>query len=229
MRRLTAIVLVLVASAHVARAQQTVFGVQRDVAQPIPQMGGRPMQPGAELPPGTARLRGHVFAADTGQPLRKAQVRLVQQPDGPVWIVTEQGGGRYRYSAKDGSIVPPVIEVEARSIAQAAYAGDAKIAAVKYIPADEAPVDLRRDVNAWQASFTDGTRIYIDDSTGEVLALRTKYWRFYDFLYGLHVMDPKGHENAHNPFIALFAAITLVGASLGSVLLFRRRKARVKT
>ena len=28
-------------------------------------------------PPGTATLRGHVFAADTGQPLRKAQVRII--------------------------------------------------------------------------------------------------------------------------------------------------------
>jgi uncharacterized iron-regulated membrane protein len=155
-------------------------------------------------------------------------MELVQQPDGPVWIVTEQGGARYRYSAKSGSIVPPVIEVEARSIAQAVYAGDAKLTAVKYIPGDEAPVDLRQEANSWQATFTDGTRIYIDDSTGEVLALRTRYWRFYDFLYGLHVMDPKGHENAHNPFIVLFAAITLVGATLGSALLFRRRKARVK-
>src|SRR4051812_45258933 len=50
--------------------------------------------------------------------------RLVMQPDGPVWIVTEQGGGSYRYSAKDGTIVPPVIETEARQIAQAAYSGE---------------------------------------------------------------------------------------------------------
>jgi len=27
--------------------------------------------------PGTATIRGHVFAADTGEPLRKAQVRIV--------------------------------------------------------------------------------------------------------------------------------------------------------
>ena len=45
-----------------------------------PMTGGRPQPPNvADLPPGTATLRGHVFAADTGQALRKAQVRLVQQ------------------------------------------------------------------------------------------------------------------------------------------------------
>ena len=81
-------------------------------------------------------------------------------------------------------------------------------------------------MNAWQAHFSDGTNLYINDSTGEVLALRTRWWRVYDFLYGLHIMDPRTHENAHNPFVALFGALALAGAALGSILLFRRRKAR---
>jgi hypothetical protein len=38
-----------------------------------------PPQPQSQTPapPGTSTLRGHVFAADTGQPLRKAQVRIM--------------------------------------------------------------------------------------------------------------------------------------------------------
>src|SRR5215831_4942751 len=34
--------------------------------------------PQSELPKATATIRGHVSASDTSQPLRKAQVRLVQ-------------------------------------------------------------------------------------------------------------------------------------------------------
>lgn len=166
-----------------------------------------------------------VFPKLTG---RIESARLVPQPDGPVWIVTEQGGGQYRYSAKDGTIVPPVIETEARQIAQMAYAGEARLEAAAFIPGDEAPLDLRRNVNSWQVRFADGTQVYIDDATGEVLALRTHWWRLYDFMYGLHVMDPATHENAHNPFTVAFAVLVLIGAALGSVLLFRRRKARVK-
>jgi hypothetical protein len=46
----------------------------RPVPAPAPQM---PAGSNANMPPpGTATLRGHVFAADTGQPLRKAQVRI---------------------------------------------------------------------------------------------------------------------------------------------------------
>ena len=95
-------------------------------------------------------------------------------------------------------------------------------------PAGEAPVEARSPGAAWQARFADGTHIYIDDATGEVLALRTGGWRFYDTMYGLHVMDPQTHEDAHNPFAVLFAALAVIGASLGCILLFRRRKARIR-
>ena len=61
-----------------------------------------------------------------------------------------------------------------------------------------------------------------------MLALRTGGWRLYDFLYGLHVMDPQTHEDAHNPFAIVFAALSVIGALLGCTLLFRRRKARVR-
>ena len=60
--------------------------------------------PGAAAPPrdnpnagkGTATLRGHVVAADTGQPLRKAQVRIISSVLGPA-------GPQNRATATDGS------------------------------------------------------------------------------------------------------------------------------
>ena len=69
-------------------------------------------------------------------------VRLVAQPDGPAWVVTEAEGGEYRYSARDGTLIPPVIEGEARRIADAVYAGDAALEKVAYFPADIAPRDI---------------------------------------------------------------------------------------
>ena len=165
-----------------------------------------------------------MFPPAIGEPIHEA--RLVAQPDGPAWIVTAADGGRGRYSARFGTATPPVVEDEARRIAEAAYAGDARIAGVTYLPRGEAPTDARATAAVWQARFADGTRVYIDDATGEVLSLRTGQWRVYDFLYGLHVMDPRAHEDAHNPFAIAFAALAMLGALLGCVLLFRRRKAR---
>jgi uncharacterized iron-regulated membrane protein len=154
--------------------------------------------------------------------------RLVAQPSGPVWIVTEKSGGDYRYSARDGTLVPPVIKDEARTIARAAYLGSAKLESVTYLPADIAPLELRRDRDSWQAHFADGSNLYIDDATGEVLALRTPGWRLYDVMWGLHIMDLQTREDTSHPILIVFAALGAIGSALGCTLLFRRRKARLR-
>jgi len=156
------------------------------------------------------------------------EVKLVAQPDGPAWVVTEPNGGEYRYSARDGSLIPPVIEEEARRIAAAAYAGDARLEEVKYFPADLSPKDFRQPIASWRARYSDGTNLYIHAATGEVLAVRTDLWRAYDFMWGLHIMDLETREDSHHPIIMIFAILSVIGATLGCVLMFRRRKARVK-
>src|SRR5262245_1962079 len=97
-RRIAAIpAIVLCALTVVPAVAQVVYVTQSPGApQGVPQMPPGPMpgvpqmpMPGgrgqasaaADLPPGTATLRGHVYAADNGEPLRKAQVRLMQQMD----------------------------------------------------------------------------------------------------------------------------------------------------
>ena len=65
--------------------------------------------------PGTAVLRGHVFAADTGQPLRKAQVRIVAGEirenrlattnESGLYEFKEVRAGRYTISASKGTYV----------------------------------------------------------------------------------------------------------------------------
>lgn len=151
---------------------------------------------------------------------------LTMQADGPVWIVTEPGGGRYRYSARDGSLVPPVIASEAQRIAAAAWAGDAALEGVTYFPADAAPDDLRSPINSWQAHFADGTNLYIRADTGEIIATRTGWWRIYDTMWGLHIMDLQTRENTSHPILILFAALAVLSALLGCTLMFRRRRAR---
>jgi hypothetical protein len=190
------------------------------VARPIEEVRGTQLraEPAMVDP---AKVR---FPANIGEPVMEA--RLVAQPDGPQWIVTTHSGTRLRYSAEFGTATPPVVKDEARRIAEATYAGDGKFAGTTYFPPGEAPVDARAEGAVWQVRFDDGTRIYIDDATGEVLALRTDQWRLYDFMWGLHIMDPQAREDTHNPFVIGFSAVAVLGALLGCILLFRRRKAR---
>ena len=192
------------------------------VARPIEEVRGTRLRTEASaIDPAGIR-----FPTNIGEPIREA--RLVSQPDGAAWIITAADGGRWRYSAKFGTATPPVVEDEARRIAQAAYAGEGKLVGLTYFPVSEAPLDARAEAAAWQVRYDDGTRVYIDDATGEVLALRTDQWRLYDFMWGLHIMDPQTHEDTHNPFVIGFAVLAIIGATLGCILLFRRRKARVR-
>jgi uncharacterized iron-regulated membrane protein len=192
------------------------------VARPIEEVRGEQLRaPPAAVDPAKVRV-----PASIGEPVR--EMRLVAQADGPQWIVTTASGTRLRYSAEYGTATPPVVKDEARRIAEGAYAGTAKFGGVTYFPPGEAPVDARAEGAVWQARFADGARVYVDDATGEVLALRTDQWRLYDFMWGLHIMDPQAREDTHNPFVIVFAALAVIGAALGCVLLFRRRKRRAR-
>ena len=59
--------------------------------------------------------------------------------------------------------------------------------------------------------------------------MRTGWWRFYDFMWGLHIMDPAGREDTHNPWVVTFALVSLATVILALILLpmtIRRRKER---
>lgn len=193
------------------------------VARPIEEVRGDHLR----APHGTIDPAPIRFPADMGEPIHEA--RLVLQPDGPVWLITAADGRRWRYSATHGTAIPPVVEEEARRIAQRTFRGNAPLEAVAYLAPGSAPRESGTSGAAWQARFADGTAIYIDDATGEVLSLRTGQWRLYDVMWGLHIMDLQTRENTSHPILILFAALSAIGALIGCVLLFRRRKARVKT
>jgi len=155
-------------------------------------------------------------------------MQLVAQADGPVWIVETEAGGRYRYAARSGDLIPPVIRDEALAIAAATLHHPAGQPRLTFYDAGAAPGDFRGGGPAWQVEYADGTRLYIDNATGEVRAVRTGWWRFYDFMWGLHIMDLQTREDSSHPVLIGFAGLAALGSLLGCALLFRRRKARVK-
>lgn len=192
------------------------------VARPIEQVRGDDLRTSPQPIDTTALIFPNI-----GEPIREAH--LVQQVDGPAWIVTGTKGHSWRYSALDGSPIPPLIREDATRIAIASYAGKGTLSGVSYLSAEDAPMELRGNRAAWQARFSDGTNLYIDDGTGEVIALRTEGWRLYDVMWGLHIMDLQTREDSSHPVLIVFAALSAIGAMFGCILLFRRRKARMKT
>jgi hypothetical protein len=184
----------------VARPIEEVRGLQLKAKPPALVLNSRPVFP--KLP------------ADHGAPL---SVRLEQQWHGPVWIATFAHGHEMRMG--DGQWLPAITEHQARDIALRWYEPDSTILSVTHTPADAPPLDLRTERPAWGITFADGSRVYVDADTGSLLAIRSRQWRVFDWMWGLHIMDLESREDSSHPLLILFAALAAVGALLGLILL----------
>lgn len=113
-------------------------------------------------------------------------------------------------------------------LAASYYTGDSNQASVLQFAADNAPLDLRKSRPSWQVNYGDGTRLYIDTDTGSLLALRTEQWRWYDIMWGLHIMDLQTREDSHHPVLILFAALTLFALLLAFWMQIARQRRQRK-
>ena len=77
---------------------------------------------------------------------------------------------------------------------------------------------------AWQVQFgdPDATRLYIDASNGALLAARSDTWRFFDFIWGLHIMDWNERHRINSWWLLLFGIGGTIISVSGFVLLANR-------
>lgn len=164
--------------------------------------------------------------ADTDAQLK--DMRLTMQDGRPVAILTTLDGITTRVDYETGEAIAPLDAAAARTLVEQRIEGGDKVDKVTFFPADRVPFDFRRPSPVWQVALEDGTNIYVGRDSGEIEAVRTRWWRWFDFAWGLHIMDISEREDTSHPILILFAALGLTGAVIGCVLMFRRRKARVK-
>lgn len=144
---------------------------------------------------------------------------LEQRAGGPRWVVKLPEGKTRLGDPRTGLLLPPLSANDARREVEARYAGKASVKSVSRTEADKPPLEFRRPVAAWQVTMSDGVHFYVDASSGQIVATRTDWWRFYDFMWGLHIMDPVTREDTHNPFVILFGIVALAMSVLGTILL----------
>jgi len=155
-------------------------------------------------------------------------MRAAMQNGRPVWFAAHPNGRIERFAADGtGEPLPAIDEAYVRALAAERIVGGDTPTAVEQFPAEEAPFDFRRPVPSWRVTLEDGAHIYIDAQTGEIAAVRTRFWRVFDFMWGLHIMDLQEREDTSHPVLILFAALGVFGSMLGCVLMFRRRKTKL--
>lgn len=196
------------------------------VARPIEEVRGdhlrRDVAPAA-LPAGAGiAIR---LPDDPARPVVSAATRV---EDGRVITRLTYADKRVERFDESGRKLAPFSDVEARLLVAKRIAGGDRVIDVRLTDADDPPLDFRQPIAAWRVTLADGTHVYVGRESGEIAAVRTRWWRVFDVMWGLHIMDLQTRENTHHPILILFAVLALVASLLGTTLLFRRRRAPAK-
>lgn len=191
------------------------------VARPIDEVRGthlraEPAALAVEAEPVLPKLDGRTVA----------RLELAPRIDRTVWIVRFADGDARAADPATGALLPRIDASIARAIADAALVAPGEVTAVRAFAANAAPIDLRRERPSWQVVYAEGLYVYVDALTGELLAVRSAQWRWFDLMWGLHIMDVQTREDTSHPLLIGFAALAFIGSVFGTVLLFRRRGQR---
>lgn len=191
------------------------------VSRPIEEVRGDHLR--ASTKPVPLVLPGSALAAPEAE---LKEMRVVMQGGRAVAILTTLAGETRRVDFATGAALRALGAAEARALVAERIIGGDKAERVTLFPADKTPFDFRRALAVWQVQLADGTNVYVGRDTGEIEAVRTRWWRAFDFAWGLHIMDLSEREDTSHPVLIAFAALSLTGALIGCVLMFRRRRAR---
>ena len=197
------------------------------VARPIEEVRGTHLridQPAAPLGSLDPALGFSALAQDTERPV-EISFRMDWQ-NRTVMTAQYADGSIKRFDTVTGIRLPPVSSRQAKAIVARSIAGGEAVTQIRAFPAASAPFDFRRPEPVWQVELTDGTHVYVNRDTGDIAAVRTRWWRIFDFMWGLHIMDLETREDTHHPILISFATLGFIMSVLGCVLMFRRRRAR---
>ncbi len=124
----------------------------------------------------------------------------------PVALVTRDRGRPVLFDLRSAKPLSPIPAATARAIAANDYDGPGKVTDIVAVTRNSP--EYRGALPAWEVRLASDDRlsIYVAADTGQVTARRSSLWRTYDWLWGLHILDLKDHENFNSAL--LIAAVT---------------------
>ena len=142
--------------------------------------------------------------------------------DRPVALIGHAEGRPQLFDLATGRRISPLSMNAAARIAEADHAGDLRAARVVRVTGNSP--EYRGALPAWRVEFDDGASrsLYVAADTGSVTARRSTLWRVYDFLWGLHIMDWRGHEDFNSPLLIAATALALVVIVTGIIMMPNR-------
>jgi uncharacterized iron-regulated membrane protein len=188
-------------------------------------------QPAQPVPFGVA-ADGLLRLGSAGVTGDKVELRTLL--DRPVALVTEGEARPRLFDLTTGRQISPIPGTMAVVIAERDHVGDLRARRIERVT--EESTEYRGALPAWRIDFDDGANraLYVAADTGAVTARRSTLWRTFDFLWSLHIMDFKNHEDFNTPLLIVATALALVVIVTGIVMFparlgynkWRRRRRR---
>jgi len=171
-------------------------------------------------------------AAANPQPGQKIEIRAMVGRT--VALVSADEARPRLYDLATGRQLSPIPAALAISIAERDHVGGSRAAGAQLVT--EASPEYRGALPAWRVDFQEDNAVslYVAQDSGAVSARRSTLWRVYDFLWSLHIMDFKNHEDFNTPLLIVATALGLVMMVTGIILFpsrlgynaWRRRRRR---
>jgi len=143
-------------------------------------------------------------------------------------VEVRQGKQVLLADAASGAALAPLGRAQVEALARAAYLGEGELRAIDWLTTSPREVG-GRPAPLWAVHFDDmvATTLYYSPYTGELVTRRHALWRWFDFVWMLHIMDYEEREDVNNGLLRTSAianaAMALSGVWL-LVLWLRKRK-----
>jgi uncharacterized iron-regulated membrane protein len=147
-------------------------------------------------------------------------LRLRALPDGRQVYEIGQGGQLSLFDASTGARLSPLPESRIADLARYYYAGTGRVASIALLSREEdRPQEIQtRKLPLWRVDFDDRleTSLYLHPDTGTLVVRRHRFWRWFDFLWSLHIMDYQERTDVNNWLLrgATILGLTLAGFGL---------------
>jgi hypothetical protein len=133
--------------------------------------------------------------------------------------------------ASTGAVLSPLPASLVTAIARGHYAGRGEVERVALLERDP-PIELQtRALPLWRIDFDDwlDTTLYIHPDSGRLVVRRHRFWRWFDLLWSLHIMDYWERSDVNNGLLRTATIVSLVLVGSGAWLVayaFRWRRRR---
>ena len=154
---------------------------------------------------------------------------VFKQLGGREVVEVRQGKQVLLADAASGAALAPLGRAQVEALARAAYLGDGKLRAAEWLTTSPREVG-GRPAPLWAVHFDDmvSTTLYYSPYSGELVTRRHALWRWFDFVWMLHIMDYEEREDVNTGLLRTSAiaafAMALSGVWLLALWLRKRSK-----